>query len=203
MVEGAVLTNTLPPATEPRPAGLRRALAVGASIVALAGLGGGAEGARASKPAYVAVLGTRIGPWRIGMSYRTAPGVVRKEHHPERRGGGCIAGVEIAPQIDRYRGIRLAWYDRPDGSMFLAEAATTRPGDRTSRGLTVGRTTFAQARRMYPHARLETVHHPRYSLGVRWLLVYRRTGYEAYSYLNLWFDRRGRLSGIATGRGGC
>jgi hypothetical protein len=169
-----------------------------------------ASGERASADAapnegrhYVVVFGESVGPWRITMRYRRLVSLIRTERRPERAGPGCVAGAAFAPWIDYYPGIRLAWYDGADRQFRLAEAATTRPGDRTTTGLIIGRTTLSVARRWYPQARLNRRPQQDYALGTSVLSTYRRTGYEAGDYLDLWFDVRGRLVALVTGKGGC
>ena len=151
----------------------------------------------------VVVLGKRVGEWTIGSPYRVAAGRMRTVPRPENLGYGCTIGPRTAVRIDYYRGLRLSWRSAEIGKAFLSEAATTRRGDRTTRGLVIGRSTFAHARRLYPQARVYRGAHDRFALGATVISVYRRTGYEAGEYLELWFDKRGRLAALATGVSGC
>lgn len=151
---------------------------------------------------FVVQLGKRVGPWVIGGRYKRAAGLIRSELHPENADGGCIAGPITAVRIDYYRGMRLSWVDFYKGGLGLIDAATTRVGDHTSKGLVIGRHTLRDARRLYPQADLRA-QRDAYDLGSKTLTAYRSTGEEAGIYLIMWFDTADRLVALQTGTGGC
>jgi subtilisin-like proprotein convertase family protein len=139
--------------------------------------------------------------WRLASRRRVAPGKIRTEVHADADGPGCIGGPPLAYLVDYYAGLRLSW-DRYAGRTSLTEIATTRTGDRSADGSTIGKTTFAAVRKRYPRA-LTYRGNDRYALGARAWSVYRSTGYESGFYTSYWFDRAGVLVGIATGASGC
>jgi len=149
-------------------------------------------------------MGKAVGPWRIGMAHRTAPGLLRTVRDPRELHGGCIGRELGAARIDFYRDLRLYWAGQAFTKLGLYHATTLRRGDRTSRGLAIGTATLAEARRIYPHARLRRgVHAGDHEFGVAELSVYQRTGYESGKQLVLWFGADDRLVAISTGVSGC
>jgi hypothetical protein len=180
------------------------AIAAAAVLAATPANASRAGQAHVTARAFVAVLGTRVGPWRINQPYDQRPGLLRRQTFRRNFGPGCVAGPALAALIEWYDGLRLSWYDDGKGGFFLADVATTRQGDRTSKGLIIGTSTLAAARKMYGQAaRLILTPANTWSFGTSELSLYQQTGYESGRYLDLWFNRNAVLVAIAAGASGC
>jgi Glycosyl transferase family 2 len=149
------------------------------------------------------IMGKGIDPWKLGQRYVQRPGVVRVERHPENNRPGCSLGPRSASRIEWYRGLRLSWRGLgADKGLHLIDVATTRQGDRTGDGLTVGRSRLAAVRRARPNGTL-SYSVDRYRLGRTLLTVVRSTGEESWISMLFWFDRRDVLVALETGESGC
>lgn len=142
-------------------------------------------------------MGRRLGPYRVGMERQIYAGLLRTIRQPRNDGPGCSGGFVQDSYVDVYRGLRLGYIVGFDQRTFLDTIATTRRGDRTSVGLTIGRSTRADVRRRYPGFRVWR------HRGGSTITVYRRTGYESHEYVEYGFDSVQRLVRLETGVGGC
>ena len=151
---------------------------------------------RAARP-YVMQLGRGLGPYRIGMPRTIFGGLMKAIRHRENDAGGCSGGFLQDSFVDVYRGVRLGYLIAFDGRTYLDTIATTRPGDRTSLGFVIGKSTLLQVREAFP--KLKVSRH----LGGSTLSLYHRTGYEAGAHLRYSFNATGTLVRLETGVGGC
>ncbi len=142
-------------------------------------------------------LGEGLGPYRLGMHRRAFPGLLKTIRQPMNDSGGCIGGFKLDSYIDVYPGLRLGYIVGREGKTFLNTIETTRPGDRTSLGFTIRRSTIRDVRRRYPHARVT-----RHSGGST-LAIFRDTGYESGEDLWYSFNAAGLLVGLGTDITGC
>ena len=138
----------------------------------------------------------RLGPYRIGMDRRIFESLIRTIRQPRNDGPGCSGSFLQDSYIDVYPGLRLG-YLAFEGRTSLDTIATTRRGDRSSVGLTIGRSTRTDVRRHYPGFRVWR------HRGGSTITVYRRTGYESHEYVEYGFDSSQRLVRLETGVGGC
>ncbi len=173
---------------------MRRAFVLAVSL-ALAGAAGASAG--------TIVLGRGIHPWRIGQKYVKRPGLVRSDAYPRNNGAGCDLGPRTASRIDYYRGLRVAWRGGPKlRTSYLIDVATTRTGDRSGDGFTIGVDRLGAVRRVHPVA---SVSHPSgpLALGRTAVTISRLRGQETVHQFVYWFDARGVLSGLETLASGC
>jgi hypothetical protein len=190
------LSWTLPPGVEPQ-----TVEAATQSLVAR-------DGFLLPKPREVKVvrLGRGMGVWRLGMQYRTRPGLRRVIRRPRHFGPGCIAGAVLASRIDYYAGVRVSWRfwrdQRGQLRSILVEVASARPGDRSDDGFVIGESALANVRGRYPKGFHRHVRTP-YRLGPTLVSRFRKTGYESGEYVDYWFNARGRLVALAAGISGC
>lgn len=147
---------------------------------------------KTSMPHLVRMSDRQIGAERIAY-----PGKLRTIRQHENDAGGCSGGFRLDSFVDVYPRLRLGYIFTFEGDTYLDTIATTRPGDRTSLGFTIMKSTFKQVRVRYPTAR--TSRH----LGGRTLTVSHRTGYESGAHLVYGFDASSRLVRLETGVGGC
>jgi hypothetical protein len=135
-------------------------------------------------PYHVATLGRGLGSYRLGMARRVWPGLIRSTHRLDD-------GIEL--RTDYYRDLRLVWYY----GGRLMDIATTRPGDRSSVGLVVGRSTLKATRAKYPKAptkwRGAWLPEP---LGTSAVAIVRTAPGDLVFALYYWFDVSGKLIGI-------
>jgi hypothetical protein len=147
-----------------------------------------------------------MGVWRLGMQYRSRPGLRRVIRRPRHFGPGCIAGAVLASRIEYYAGVRVSWNfwrdQRGRLRSILVEVASTRPGDRSDDGFVIGKSALVSVRAR--HSR-HFERHPRstYRLGRTLVMRFRKTGYESGEYVDYWFNASGRLVALASGISGC
>jgi hypothetical protein len=156
--------------------------------------------------AEVVRLGRGMGVWRLGMQYRSRPGLRRVIRRPRHFGTGCIAGAVLASRIDYYAGVRVSWNfwrdQRGRLRSILVEVASTRPGDRSDDGFVIGKSALASVRAR--HSKHFERHPPStYRLGRTLVMRFRKTGYESGEYVDYWFNAGGRLVALASGISGC
>ena len=142
-------------------------------------------------------MGRRLGPYRIGMERRILDGLIRTIRQPRNDGPGCSGSFLQDAYIDVYPGLRLGYVKGFGGRTFLDTISTSRRGDRTAVGFTIGRSTRADVRRRYPGLRIWR------HRGGSTITPWRRTGYEAHEYLTYSFNASQQLVGLETGVGGC
>ena len=155
-----------------------------------------------SAAAGTVTLGRGLPPWRLGQHYVQRPGLVQSEHFSRNVGPGCVPGVAAATQIDRYRGLRVAWRRGAGRRLYLIDVATTRAGDRSAEKFVIGSSLRAAVHRRHPAARLAYDKGP-LALGSTSITLLRRTGKETFTTLVYWFDARGVLSALEAFAGGC
>jgi hypothetical protein len=180
----------------PRPTLLELALLAMLSLLVLPVVA--ADGVTAPN-VWVAQLGKGAGPWRIGMPLVVRRGLVATERFPEN---DTRSGCTSWSRIDHYRDVRVAWQFSPDAAHSdLVDVATSRRGDRSEDGFTVGLTPLRAVLARH-HGRTE---HPRYSgsLGLTLVTVERSLGDESSAWLKYWFDASNTLTALETGTGGC
>jgi hypothetical protein len=151
---------------------------------------------RTGRP-FVMQLGRGLGPYRIGMRRTIFSGLMREIRHQENDAGGCSGGFLQDSFVDVYPRLRLGYVFTVGGGTYLDTIATTRPGDRTSLGFVVGKSTLAQLRSKHSGLRLSR------HLGGSTLSLYHQTGYEAGAHLTYGFNATGTLVRLETGVGGC
>lgn len=174
------------------------------AIVVAVGLAGLAAADAAARPATIR-LGVGTERWKLATAgYVRAPGLVRSRHFKLNEQHGCPQGPGTASIVDTYRdGQRVAWRAVGDDSRLqIIDVATTRRGDRTGEGFTVGTSTIADVRGRHPTA---AVLHPAgiLALGRTLVSITRVTGYNSWIDLGYWFDGRGRLVALEVDAGGC
>ncbi len=177
---------------------MKRTLAIAAVAVL-------AAGAAAAAHAATIRLGVGTERWRLAAAgYERGTGLVRSQRFRINDQQGCPQGPGTASIVDTYRdGQRVAWRAvGRDKRLQLIDVATTRKGDRTGEGFTIGTSTIADVRRRHPTA---DVLHPTgvLTLGKTLVSITRVTGYESWIDLGLWFDGRGRLVALEVDAGGC
>lgn len=104
------------------------------------------------------VVGEGLGQWRIDMTRVVRPGLLRTVRYPKNdHDHGCVSFVphESDSVVDHYAGLRLAWIRNDRGALLLHGIATTRPGDRTRRGFSIGLSTLAEVRRGFANESVE------------------------------------------------
>jgi len=151
----------------------------------------------ASLPAMTMQLGRGLGPYRIGQQRSIHPGLIRTVRRPQNDAGGCSGGFQLDSYIDVYPGLKLGYIFTFARKTYLDSISTTRRGDRTSLGYTIGTTKLSEVRRRYP--RLVLSRHP----GGSTLTVVHKTGDETAAELRYSFDANDQLIGLFTGVGGC
>jgi hypothetical protein len=142
-------------------------------------------------------MARRLGPYRIGMERRIFKGLIRTIRQPRNDGPGCSGSFLQDSHIDVYPGLRLGYVTALGGRKLLDTIATSRKGDRTSVGFTIGSSTRADVRRRYPGLRVWR------HRGGSTITLWRQTGYESHEYLDYNFDSSHRLVRLETGVGGC
>lgn len=144
------------------------------------------------------VLFRSLGPWRLGMGFRTRAGLTRSQYLPSQTVGGESGDPCVLPphRKDRYGGITLYWRDWP-ASPTLWSIVTTRAGDRSADGFVIGKAAMAEVRRRYRTG--VTEFRSLDALG-RWELFVAGPG---RTYSQFWFDARGTLRALTTGHHGC
>jgi hypothetical protein len=130
---------------------------------------------------------------------------VKTRHFTINANNACPQGPGTASDVDWYaNGVRTSWKQigRAEVALKLIDVATTRRGDRSSDGFTIGRSTLAQVRARHPKAQLL---HPQglLVLGPTMLSITKVTGYDRWVDIGYWFDARGRLVALETDAGGC
>jgi hypothetical protein len=155
----------------------------------------GNSGAEAPRRGMTMQLGRGLGPYRIGAQRYNARGLIRTIRQPNA--AGCSGTFAQDAFVDVFPRLRLGYIFTFQGDAYLDTIATTRTGDHTSLGYTIGRSTFAQLRSRYPGARISK------HLGGSTLTLDHQTGYETWSYLRYSFNARNVLAGLETGVGGC
>jgi hypothetical protein len=143
------------------------------------------------------LLGKGLGPHRIGMQRTIYPGLIRTIRQRENDSGGCSGSFRLDSYIDECRGLRLGYVLWNDDKPHLDVIATTTPGDRTTLGYTIGKSTFTDVRHRYPNARVSR------HLGGSTLFVGHQTGYESGESLSYGFNANNRLVSLETSVGGC
>lgn len=143
--------------------------------------------------------------WKLAdAGYHRGPGLLRSQRYKINDQHGCPQGPGTASIVDTYRdGQRVAWRAVGDDKRLqIIDVATTRKGDRTGEGFTIGRSTIADVRRRHPTA---AILHPSgvLTFGGTLVSITRVTGYESWIDLGYWFDRRGRLVALEVDAGGC
>jgi hypothetical protein len=148
-------------------------------------------------------LGKGLGPWRIGITYRAAPGLMHIERYPKNDGPGCVGGPDLAARIDYYENdIRLVWNRAFNGKLVLLGVATAHIGDRSGDGFVIGKSRMRHVLRAHPAARISRKPN-KFNLGYVSATLYRRTGDETGRYFTYWFHRTGLLVALETGESGC
>lgn len=156
------------------------------------------------------LVGAGLGDWQIRMKRVMRPGLLRSVRYP--RNDPNVGCVGIVPHqndsvVDHYPGIRLAWIRGQSGALFLHGIATTRRGDRTIDGLSIGKAKLSDVRRRYREASFQQGDslRPWGSDRIAYALldVYVQTQYEGGYSLLFWFSREGLLAGLQTSSGGC
>lgn len=149
-------------------------------------------------------MGRGLGGWRLGMPYRTRPGLLSSRPYPRNRRSGCFGYPDSATRIDRYLGMRLAW---TDGT--LTNVATTLPGYGSETAFRIGTARFGDVSKRFPKAQVSrrrlspSSSERQFALGSSAILVTRNTAWEAWVSTRYWFDRRGSLVALETLTGGC
>jgi hypothetical protein len=143
-------------------------------------------------------MGHGLGPYRIGMERHVYPGLVRTVRHPQNDKGGCSGSFDLDSFVDVYPGLRLGYiFSYPAHKTYLDVIQTTRNGDRSAVGFTIGRSTLRDVRRRYPHLRV------RRRRGGSAITLVHPTGYEVGEQLQYAFDAQGVLRALETDVGGC
>lgn len=172
-------------------------LVFASSLVLTVSPAGSSQQATAAARPMTMQLGRGLGPYRIGMRRAVHTNLVRTIRQRENDGGGCSGGFFLDSYVDVYPGLRLGYGPGIDGKGYLDTIATTRRGDRTSLGYTIGTATLADVRTRYPRVRLSR--HP----GGSTLSIFHQTGYESGVHLEYGFNSSGKLVRLQTGVGGC
>ncbi len=177
---------------------MRTTLAIAAAAALAAATGAAAQAATIR-------LGVGTERWKLAAAgYERGSGLVRSQRFTINKHQGCPQGPGTASIVDTYRnGQRVAWRAvGADKRLQIIDVATTRKGDRTGEGFTIGRSTIVDVRRRHATA---AVLHPKgvLILGRTLVSITRITGYESWVDLGLWFDGRGRLVALEVDAGGC
>ena len=93
--------------------------------------------------------------WKLAdAGYHRGAGLVRSQRFKINDQHGCPQGPGTASIVDTYRnGQRVAWRAVGDDKRLqIIDVATTRKGDRTGEGFTIGRSTIADVRHRHPNA---------------------------------------------------
>ena len=179
--------------------GLRRLLAV--ASVAAAGLaliaGASGSGDRLERPSAALVFGRGLGPWRLNMPYRRAPGLIRSrvQHNLVVEDEDDPCAIQTMRE-DEYDGLELNW-KRTAAGFRLWSIVARRPRDRSADGFVIGTATQREVQRRHPQGVTE-FRNPE-ALG-RWeLVLYGRNR----TYGQFWFNAHHRLVALTTGHYGC
>ena len=173
--------------------------------LALVAVGFAAVTFAASAAAATIRFGIGTERWKLAdAGYHRGAGLVHSQRYRINDQHGCPQGPGTASIVDTYRdGQRVAWRAvGDDGRLQIIDVATTRKGDRTGEGFTIGRSMIADVRHRHPSA---AILHPSGVLvfGSTLVSITRVTGYESWIDLGYWFDGRGRLVALEVDAGGC